>query len=71
MELVIFAAFIGLQGCAKALPTCFSRIERMRWAQRLSRNHWIVWLAHPAFVHGMYDYAVHFVVYSGYVIRAH
>ena len=72
MELVIFAAFVAIQYAAKALPSYLKSHGKVAWVvSKLSDNHFVVWLAHPAVVHGVHDYIIHFVIYSGYVIRAH
>lgn len=69
MELMIFTALLVIQIGAKTLPTAFNkRIAHLAIVQRISQNHWVVWLFHPAVVHSIHDYAIHFVVYSGYVI---
>lgn len=72
MELAIFVAFLWLQFAAKALPEWFKHHDKLVVImQRLGKNHYLVWLAHPAVIHAVHDYAVHFVVYSGYVIGSH
>jgi hypothetical protein len=43
----------------------------IKWLMKITDNHYLVWLAHPAVVHSVHDYAIHFVIYSGRVIAAH
>lgn len=71
MEFAIFAAFLAIQFAAKQLPTQFKRIATIPIVARIGQHHWVVWMFHPAVLHGIHDYAIHFVIYSGYVIRAH
>lgn len=75
MELAICGAFIVLQISAKCLPiVCklmYAKAGHWAFVQRVSANHWVVWLFHPALWHGLHDYAIHLVVYSGYIINAH
>lgn len=68
VELIIFAAFLVLQAGAKALPNVATKISHFAIVQRISKHHWVVWICHPTVLHGIHDYAIHFVVYSGYVI---
>jgi hypothetical protein len=72
MEAAIFVTFIVIQFAAKELPEkCGERFRNLAIVQHIRDNHWVVWLMHPAVLHGLHDYVIHFVVYSGYVIRAH
>lgn len=71
MELIIFASFLGFQAAAKLLPHAFECIAHFAIVQRLSQNHWIVWIFHPVVLNSLHDYAIHIVIYSGYVIRSH
>lgn len=71
MELIIFVSFLVVQLTAKMLPTWASKISHLAVVQRLSQHHWIVWVIHPAVLHSVHEYAIHFIVYSGYVIKAH
>jgi len=71
MELIIFASFLAVQAAAKSAPHLCERIAHLAIVQRISQHHWIVWLAHPVVLHSLHDYAIHFVVYSGYIIRSH
>lgn len=71
MEAIILLSFVAVQASAKLLPVAFGKIAHLVWVQKLSKNHWIVWFFHPVVLHGLHDYAVHFVVYSGYIIRSH
>lgn len=71
MELIIFVSFLAVQFAAKTLPATFERIAHLAIVQRLSQHHWIVWIIHPAVLHSVHEYAIHFIVYSGYVIKAH
>ena len=68
IEIIIFGAFLVIQFTAKNVPTWASRIAHLAIVQRISKHHWLVWICHPAILHGIHDYAIHFVVYSGYVI---
>lgn len=71
MELAICIIFIGLQAGAKALPHACGKVAHWAIIQRISRHHWIVWLGHPVIWHGIHEYVVHFIIYSGYVIGPH
>lgn len=71
MELIIFVSFLVIQFAAKALPHAAERVARFAIVQRLSQHHWVVWLIHPAVLHSIHDYAIHFVIYSGLVIGKH
>lgn len=71
MEALIFVSFVGIQWLAHELPEWISHTRCKSVADKLSKNHYLVWMAHPAVVHGLHEYAVHLIVYSGYVIRAH
>jgi hypothetical protein len=71
MEPVIFIAFIGLQACFANGPHWFKHVQGCLWVQKLSERHYLVWLFHPAVLHGVRDYVVHFVIYSGKIIGAH
>jgi uncharacterized membrane protein len=70
-EVIVFASFLSIQVLAHKLPEWIEHTRCKRIAEKLSRNHYLVWAAHPAVLHGIHEYAVHLVVYSGYVIRAH
>lgn len=71
MEMTVFTCFLIIQIAAKTLPTAFEHIAHLVIVQRIARNHWLVWFCHPVVLHAAHEYAVHFVVYSGYVLRAH
>jgi hypothetical protein len=71
MEMTIFTAFLVIQIAAKTLPVCFEKFAHLAIVQRVAKNHWIVWFFHPVVLHGVHEYAVHFVIYSGYVIGHH
>ena len=72
MEAVIFVVFVALQYGAKQLPHWLDAHPRvMLVVRRLSEHHWAVWVLHPAVLHGAHEYLVHFIVYSGYVLRSH
>lgn len=72
MEILVFASFVVIQYAAKQLPAVLHKSNCCtKLADALAHNHYAVWLAHPAVLHGLHDYAVHFIVYSGYVLRAH
>lgn len=71
MELIIFTAFLAVQAAAKSAPHVCERIAHLAIIQRLSQHHWVVWLLHPVVLHSVHDYAIHFVIYSGYIIRTH
>lgn len=71
MELIIFASFLAVQAAAKLTPHACERIAHLWIVQRLAQHHWVVWLAHPVVLHSVHDYAIHFVIYSGYIIRTH
>lgn len=71
MELIIFVAFVGVQATAHCLPKMCARFNHLWIVQHIANKHWVVWLFHPVILHGIHDYALHFVIYSGYVIRSH
>lgn len=71
MELIIFVSFLAVQLAAKMLPQWAARIGHLTIVQRVSQHHWVVWCIHPAVLHSVHEYAIHFIVYSGYVIKAH
>lgn len=72
MELVVFASFVGIQFAAKQLPEWMGHLPRCKAiTAKVARNHYLVWLGHPELLHAVHDYVVHFVIYSGYVLRAH
>jgi hypothetical protein len=71
MEAVIAISFIALQFGAKCLPLMCSKLAHFALIQRISQHHWIVWLGHPVIWHGLHEYCVHLVVYSGYIISGH
>lgn len=66
-ELIVFVAF----GTLQLVFHNAHRVTGWAWIQKVSENHWIVWVFHPAIWHTVQDYGIHFVVYSGYVIRSH
>jgi len=69
VEFVILVAFIGLQGVAKCAPMVATKVAHWVIIQKLSQHHYLVWIGHPVFWHGLYDYVVHAVIYSGYIIH--
>ncbi len=69
MEAAVFLCFMGVQLGVHAMPHVWERVEKIVWVQRLSRHHYLVWFVHPAVLHTLQDYVVHFVVYSGHVLR--
>lgn len=71
METLVFASFLLIQIAARAMPTMCSGISHLVFVQRIAKNHWFVWIAHPVVIHAVHDYAIHFVIYSGYIIHAH
>lgn len=71
MEFAIFAAFLAIQFAAKLMPQYATRVAHWPLVAKVGQHHWIVWCVHPAVLHGIHDYAIHFVIYSGYVIRSH
>lgn len=71
METVVFGAFIVLQIAFRELPNVAKWAGKFVIVQKLANNHWLVWIFHPAVLHGLQDYAVHLVVYSGYILRGH
>lgn len=71
MEMTVFACFLLIQIAARALPATFEHIAHIAIVQRISKNHWCVWLVHPVMVHAVHEYAIHLIVYSGYIIRSH
>lgn len=71
MELAIFVAFLSLQTATKVLPHVCEQIAHYAIIQRISKHHWIVWLGHPVVLHSLHDYAIHVIIYSGYIIHAH
>jgi hypothetical protein len=71
MEATIFVVFLGLQIVVKAMPKAWEHVAQFAIVQRISQNHWIVWIFHPTVLHGIHDYAIHFFIYSGYVIHSH
>lgn len=73
MEAAIFVTFIGIQAACKGLEKLCTEEDHWLHAamQRLSRNHYVVWLFHPAVLHGMQEYVVHYVIYSGQIFASH
>lgn len=71
MEMTVFTCFLIIQIAAKTMPVAFERIAHLVIVQRIAKNHWLVWIGHPVVLHAVHEYAVHFIVYSGYVLRAH
>lgn len=71
MELIIFTGFLAVQIAAKAAPRMAERIAHLWIVQRISQHHWVIWILHPVVLHSLHDYAIHFVIYSGYIIRTH
>lgn len=67
MDVTVFVAFVALQ-CGFQSAHKLSNSKFSRW---IAGKHWLVWLVHPAVLHGVQDYAIHVVVYSGRVIAAH
>ena len=66
-EIAILFAFGGLQ-------ILFHNAHKMTgwlWVQKLSEQHWVVWVFHPTVLHTLQDYGVHAIIYSGYVIKGH
>lgn len=70
-ETVILIAFVGLQTGFHLAPRLFNHLAHIVWVQRLGKHGWIVWLIHPSVLHGLQDYMIHFVIYSGRVIGGH
>jgi hypothetical protein len=66
-EVLIFLAFLACQ----VLFATMHKAHNIKWLMKITDNHYLVWLAHPAVVHSVHDYAIHFVIYSGRVIAAH
>lgn len=71
MEAAIFVAFIGLQTVFANAPHWFEHTKHCVWVQKISANHYLIWLFHPVVLSGTKDYLVHFFIYSGYVIGGH
>lgn len=71
MEPLIFIAFVAIETVYANAPHWFAHTKHCVWVQKLADRHYLVWLLHPAVVHGMQGYLVHFVVYSGHVIGGH
>lgn len=69
MESVTFACFLIIQISARSLPQILERFKHFAIVQRVSKNHWLVWIFHPVVMESVHEYAVHFIVYSGYVLR--
>lgn len=66
-ELIIFAAFLGLQ-------TAFHSSHKLMehpLVYKISHKPWLVWIFHPTVLHGVQDYGIHFVVYRGKIIAGH
>lgn len=57
MEVAIFAGFIFVQLVAHY----GHKITGLIIFQRIGKHHWVVWVAHPAVLHGLQDYAIHVV----------
>ena len=66
-ELLTFGAFLGLQWTFHQLQ----QLHQSPLVEKIVHGHWLVWLFHPAVSHGLQDYVVHFVVYSGQIIGMH
>lgn len=71
MEAIILLSFVGVQIGAHLLPRVWGKASQYVLVQKVSKSHWIVWLFHPVVLHGIHDYAIHFVIYSGYIIQSH
>lgn len=71
MEAIILLSFIGVQVGAHFLPRVCGKVGRYALVQRVSKSHYLIWLVHPVVLHGLHDYAIHFVIYSGYIIQSH
>lgn len=67
-EVLVFISFCGLQGLYHWLESTYGKHA---WLQQLAHCHIVVLALHPAVIHGVQDYLIHFVVYSGKVIAAH
>lgn len=71
-EPLTFLVFVTLQYLVRMLPHWIDSHPRLQvWIARIGRHHWAVWLVHPVVWHGAHEYLVHFIVYSGFVIRSH
>ena len=66
-ELLTFGAFLALQGLFHSLE----KVHNFPLIAKLANSHWLIWVFHPAVLHTVRDYGVHFVIYSGQVIGAH
>ena len=71
MEITIFVCFVGLQAVFANAPQWFEHTKRCAYVQKLSQNHYAVWLFHPTVLEGLKAYVVHFFVYSGYDLGGH
>lgn len=58
MGMTIFTVFVILQIAVKAMPVAFGKLELFAIVQKLSRNHYVIWLVHPTVIHGMHDYMI-------------
>lgn len=83
-ELLVFCAFLGLGLCAHKLSHWIEHCksidleEDKRKVRRFFKKHtprFILVITgmvfHPHTMHAIHEYAVHIVVYSGYIIKGH
>lgn len=65
VQLAILTIFVVLQTGAKVvLPKLSSRLCKYSVVRYLKHMHVVVWICHPAVLHGIHDYAVHFTVWT-------
>lgn len=79
-ELAVLAAFVGMSTTAHALHKYAEKRKEKGHAGKVNflakhTPRFIILVstacAHPATLNAMHEYAVHFIVYSGYVLHAH
>lgn len=68
-EGINLAAFIGLAVIWSKMERW--HVERYHHARHLHRMRWCLILLHPTVIHGLREFCVHVVVYSGLVIGGH
>ncbi len=67
MEIFILIGFVLVQLTAHY----GHRITGLVIFQRIGKHHWVVWIAHPAILHGVQDYAIHVVDVMGHTFFIH
>lgn len=64
-ELITFVAFVGIQTCVHLV----AHLKHCSVVSRVAATHVAAVVVHPTVLHAVQDYAIHFVVYSGYILH--